>query len=49
MAILRLYAQPDLDGSPILSLPEAERLFVRTAGHPKSTIDQIIVESERGD
>lgn len=31
--ILRLYAQPDLDGKA-LSLPEAERLFERMAQYP---------------
>lgn len=35
--VLRLYAQPDLDGKA-LSLPEAERLFDRIAQYPDYSI-----------
>jgi GNAT superfamily N-acetyltransferase len=33
-AVLRLYAQPDLDNGRVLSLPEAERSFERFATYP---------------
>ena len=33
-ALLRLYAQPELDDGKVLSLPEAERCFERIASYP---------------
>ncbi len=34
-AVLRLYAQPDLDDGRVLSLSEAERLFERISDLPR--------------
>lgn len=42
--VLRLYAQPDLDGKA-LSLPEAERLFDRIAQYPDYSIYVAVCDS----
>ena len=44
--ILRLYAQPALDDGRLLSLPEAERLFERTASYPDYQLHVAIQEGQ---
>jgi len=45
-AVLRLYAQPDLDDGKVLSLPEAERCFERIAIYPDYKIHVALVEEQ---
>lgn len=37
-AVLRLYAQPDLDNGRVLPLPEAQAIFARFARYPDYTL-----------